>query len=69
MSTTKTPEFNGLGKGNWTEQKTQLKAKFPSLTDADLSYETGKVDAMLAKLEKKLGKSKEEISRILEKKS
>lgn len=69
MTTTATPVHSGLGKGNWTEQKVQLKAKFPTLTDADLTYEAGKMEAMFTKLEKKIGKTKEEISRILEKKA
>jgi len=66
---TATTSNTGLGKGNWTEQKAQLKAKFPTLTDADLTFETGKMDAMITKLEKKTGKTKEEITRMIEKKS
>lgn len=27
--------------GNWNEQKSKLKAKFSTLTDADLRYEEG----------------------------
>ena len=53
--------------GNWSEQKTQLKAKFPILKDADLHYENGKKEEMMTKLEKKLGKSKEELTQILSK--
>lgn len=69
MTSTTTPSNSGLGKGNWSEQKTQLKAKFPTLTDADLTYEAGKMDAMFTKLEKKTGKTKEELTLMLEKKS
>lgn len=52
-------------KGTWAEQKTKLKAKFPVLTDADLTYENGKKDEMLSKVEKKLGKTKQELHDII----
>ena len=53
-------------KGSWSEQKTKLKAQFPTLTDADLQYENGKKDEMLEKLQTKLGKTKEELNSLLE---
>jgi uncharacterized protein YjbJ (UPF0337 family) len=53
-------------KGNWNEQKAKLKKKFGVLTDNDLKYENGKKDEMLAKLQGKLGKSKEELQKIIE---
>jgi|688.fasta_scaffold355646_3 uncharacterized protein YjbJ (UPF0337 family) len=52
-------------KGNWSEQKTKLKAKFSNLTDADLQYENGKKDEMLTKIHVKLGKTKEELASII----
>ena len=52
-------------KGNWTEQKTKLKAKFSNLTDSDLQFEEGKKDQMMAKLQTKLGKSKDELAKII----
>lgn len=52
-------------KGNWTEQKAKLKAKFPVLADADVQYEQGKKDEMFTKLETKLGKTKEELQTII----
>lgn len=52
-------------KGNWTEQKSKLKAKFSSLTDADLHYEDGKKDEMMNKVQIKLGKTKEELAAII----
>jgi uncharacterized protein YjbJ (UPF0337 family) len=52
-------------KGNWNDQKAKLKTKFSNLTDADLHFEEGKKDAMLAKLQTKLGKSKEELTKIM----
>jgi uncharacterized protein YjbJ (UPF0337 family) len=53
-------------KGNWNEQKGKLKQKFASLTDNDLVFEEGKKDEMLGKLQIKLGKSKEELDKIME---
>lgn len=52
-------------KGNWNEQKGKLKQKFASLTDNDLLFAEGKKDEMLGRLQKKLGKSKEEMHKII----
>jgi len=52
-------------KGNWNEFKGKLKQSFATLTDNDLMYEEGKKDEMLGKLQIKLGKSKEELDKIL----
>lgn len=49
-------------KGNWNEVKGKIKQKYGDLTDDDLTYVEGKEDEMLGRLQKKLGKSKEEIS-------
>ena len=53
-------------KGNWNEQKGKLKMKFAMLTDDDLMFADGKKDEMLGKLQIKLGKSKEELRKIIE---
>ncbi|MCE5320337.1 MAG: CsbD family protein [Bacteroidales bacterium] len=52
-------------KGNWNEQKGKLKQKFAILTDNDLMFEDGKEDEMLGKIQIKLGKTKEEIRKII----
>ena len=52
-------------KGNWNEQKGKLKKKFALLTDNDLLFADGKKDEMLGKLQIKLGKSKEELQKII----
>jgi uncharacterized protein YjbJ (UPF0337 family) len=54
-------------KGNWEEQKGKLKQKFAQLTDNDLLFVEGKKDEMLGKLQITLGKSKEELQRLIEK--
>jgi uncharacterized protein YjbJ (UPF0337 family) len=53
-------------KGNWNEQKGKLKQKFAVLTDNDLMYEEGKRDEMYGRLQIKLGKSKEELHKLIE---
>ena len=56
-----TSELNG----NWNEQKGKLKQKFATLTDNDLLFAEGKKDEMLGRLQVKLGKSKEELHKII----
>ncbi|MBK6391999.1 MAG: CsbD family protein [Saprospiraceae bacterium] len=52
-------------KGTWNEQKGKLKKQFAVLTDNDLMYEEGQRDEMLGKLQIKLGKTKEELLKVL----
>lgn len=52
--------------GNWNELKTGLKQKYPNLTDEDLSYSAGKEDELLTRLSKKLGKTQEEVSDVID---
>jgi uncharacterized protein YjbJ (UPF0337 family) len=52
---------------NWADRKEKLKQKFGSLTDTDLLLEDNKKEAMLAKLQLKLGKTKEELLQIISK--
>ena len=52
-------------KGTWNEQKGKLKQQFANLTDNDLMFEEGKKDEMLGKLQVILGKSKEELNKIM----
>lgn len=52
-------------KGNWVEQKGKLKMKFATLTDNDLLFEEGKQEEMLGRLQVKLGKTKEELHKII----
>ena len=53
-------------KGNWNEKKAKLKQKFAILTDNDLMFVEGKREEMIANLQVKLSKSKEEIYKIIE---
>ncbi|HEY3902071.1 MAG TPA: CsbD family protein [Chthoniobacter sp.] len=53
-------------KGNWNEIKGKLKQKYGQLTDDDLTFAEGKEDEMLGRLQKRLGKSKEDVRREIE---
>jgi uncharacterized protein YjbJ (UPF0337 family) len=52
-------------KGNWNELKGKIKEKYANLTDDDLKYEEGQEDQFFGNLQKKLGKSKDEVKEWL----
>ncbi len=56
-----TTEING----NWNSQKGKLKQKFAILTDNDLMFDDGMKDEMFGRLQIKLGKTKEELNKII----
>jgi len=53
-------------KGSWNEVKGKLKQKYARLTDDDLTFAEGKDDELLGRLEKPLGKTKEELRMEIE---
>jgi uncharacterized protein YjbJ (UPF0337 family) len=53
--------------GNWNETKGKLKQKFAQLTDDDLLLEEGMEDELMGRLQKKIGKTKEEIKDLISK--
>jgi uncharacterized protein YjbJ (UPF0337 family) len=60
--------MNKLGiKGEWNEVAGKLKQKYADLTDDDLLFEEGKEDELLGKLQKKLGKTKEQVNSLIKK--
>ena len=54
-------------KGSWNEVKGKLKQKYGQLTDDDLTFAEGKEDELYGRLQKKLGKTKEDIRDEIEK--
>ncbi len=54
-------------KGTWNEVSGKLKQRYGNLTDNDLLFKEGKEDELLGRLQKKLGKSKEELRAEIEK--
>ena len=53
-------------KGNWNQAKGKLKTAYADLTDNDLLLEEGKEDELYGRLQKKLGKTREEIKKMIE---
>lgn len=53
-------------KGNWNQIKGKLKQKYGDLTDDDLTFAEGKEEELLGRLQKRLGKTKEDLRRELE---
>ncbi len=53
-------------KGNWNEVKGKLKQKYGQLTDDDLTFSEGKEDELMGRIQKRLGKSKEDVRRMIE---
>ena len=51
--------------GSWSETKGKLKQKFAMLTDSDMLFLDGKKDEMLGRIQLRLGKTKEEIKKII----
>jgi uncharacterized protein YjbJ (UPF0337 family) len=58
---------NLKNRGSWNEVKGKLKQKYADLTDDDLMYAEGKEEELFGRLQKRLGKSKEEIRKEIEK--
>jgi uncharacterized protein YjbJ (UPF0337 family) len=52
-------------KGNWNELKGKLKKSYAELTDNDLIYEEGREDELYGRLQKKLGKSQDEVRQLI----
>ena len=52
-------------KGNWNELKGKLKQQYAMLTDDDLLLLEGKQDELFGRLQTKLGKTKEEIQKLI----
>ncbi len=48
-------------KGKWHEMKGKVKQAHGDLTDDDLRYEDGKDEELFGRLQKKLGKTRDEV--------
>ena len=48
-------------KGNWNVVKGKIKEEYAELTDDDLTYEEGQEDQLLGRIQRKTGKTKEQI--------
>ena len=52
-------------KGEWNELKGKLRQKFAELTDDDVNYAEGQEEELLGHLQKKLGKTQQQISEMV----
>ena len=52
-------------KGNWNVLKGNLKQKYAELSDDDLTYVEGKEDELIGRIQKKTGRTREEVIREL----
>jgi uncharacterized protein YjbJ (UPF0337 family) len=48
-------------KGNWNQMKGKIKQKYPDLTDDDLLFVAGKEDELFGRIQRKIGKSRDEV--------
>lgn len=49
----------------WGKQKANLKAMFPELEDNDFLYEYGGKEAMMNRLQNKIGKTRSELNELI----
>ncbi|MFT2009051.1 CsbD family protein [Pontibacter sp. 13R65] len=52
-------------RGSWDDVKGQLKQNYADLTDDDLTYVEGKEDELFGRLQRKLGKTKDDIVKLI----
>ncbi len=52
--------------GNWNVVKGKLKQKYGNLTDDDLAYVEGQEDELLGRIQKRTGKTKEELKKFID---
>lgn len=53
-------------KGDWNETKGKIKKAYADLTEDDLKREEGKDDEFVGRLQKKLGKTKQDVVNWIE---
>jgi uncharacterized protein YjbJ (UPF0337 family) len=53
-------------KGTWNEIKGKLRQKYGELTDDDLAYSEGQDEELVGKIQKRIGKTHDEVRKMLE---
>lgn len=53
-------------KGNWNVIQGKLKQQYAELTDNDLAYVEGKEDEITGRIQRRLGKTREDVEKILD---
>ncbi len=59
-------ELSNKIKGNWNVLKGKFKQQYAELTDDDLAYQEGQEEELLGRLQKKLGKTKEQLKDFID---
>jgi uncharacterized protein YjbJ (UPF0337 family) len=52
-------------KGDWNIAKGKLKQKYAQLTDDDLTYAAGKEQELVGRIQKRTGKTRDEVERTV----
>lgn len=58
--------FEDKVKGNWNVLKGKLKQRYADLTDDDLQYVEGKEDELLGRIQRRVGKTKDEVKEAID---
>lgn len=53
-------------KGNWNIIKGKLKESYGTLTDDDLMFEEGKEDELYGRIQRRIGKGRDEVKRMID---
>jgi len=53
-------------KGNWNTIRGRLKQEYGELTEDDLTYEEGLEEELIGRIQKKTGKTKEELKNFID---
>jgi uncharacterized protein YjbJ (UPF0337 family) len=53
-------------KGDWNIAKGKLKQKYSQLTDNDLTYQEGREQELIGRIQKRTGDSKEAVERFID---
>ena len=53
-------------KGNWNIIKGSLKQQYADLTDDDLEYQEGQEDELIGRIQKKIGKTKDDVKAFID---
>lgn len=52
-------------KGRWNELKGKLKQQYATLTDDDLTWQEGKEDELIGRIQQKTGKAREDVIKLI----
>ena len=52
-------------KGDWNVTKGKLKQQYAELTDDDLRYVEGQEDELVGRIQRRLGKTREEVEKLV----